>query len=124
MMKDLLLVGLGGFIGSVFRYGVGLSTTKFFHGNFPLGTLVVNITGSLIIGLLAGYFLKNQSQQAMSLFLITGFCGGFTTFSTFSFDNLKLIKEGMISTFALYGLGSLLFGILFCAAGFWITYKS
>lgn len=123
-MKDLLLVGLGGFAGSVCRYGVGISAARFFHGNFPFGTLIVNIVGSLIIGILAGYFLKNQSQHAMSLFLITGFCGGFTTFSTFSFDNLKLIKEGMISTFALYGLGSILFGIIFCAAGFWLTYKS
>lgn len=122
-MKDILLVGLGGFLGSISRYGVGLSTSRFFPGHFQLGTFLVNIVGSLLIGILAGYFIKNQSSQASSLFFITGFCGGFTTFSAFSLDNLKLIKEGLYIQFMTYGIGSLIAGLILCTLGFWWTSK-
>lgn len=123
-MKDFLFVGLGGFIGSILRYGIGVVCLRQFPKYFQSGTLMVNLMGSLLIGLLAGYFLKNQTSPFSNLFLITGFCGGFTTFSTFSLDNLKLIKEGLYLQFAAYSIGSLILGILLCAIGLWLTSKS
>ncbi|MFT6865190.1 MAG: CrcB protein [Cyclobacteriaceae bacterium] len=122
-MKEVIFVGLGGFLGSISRYGVGLYAMKYFSGYFPVGTFIVNLTGSLLIGLLAGYFFKNQPSQILYLFLVTGFCGGYTTFSTFSLDNLRLLKEELYMQFAIYGFGSLIAGLLLCALGFWITYK-
>lgn len=123
-MKDLLLVGLGGFLGSISRYGFGLLNLRIVPNYFQLSTLVVNLLGSLLIGLLAGYIIKNPSSNIISLFLITGFCGGFTTFSTFSLDNLKLIKEGFYIQFAVYGIGSMAIGLLLCSIGFWLTSKN
>ncbi len=122
-MKELIFVGLGGFLGSISRYGLALFAIKNFSGYFPTATFIVNLAGSLIIGLLAGYFLKQQNSQVLYLFLVTGFCGGFTTFSTFSLDNLRLIKEEYYMQFLIYGFGSLFGGLMLCAAGFWIAHK-
>ncbi|MEP5612162.1 MAG: CrcB family protein, partial [Cyclobacteriaceae bacterium] len=78
--------------------------------------LVVNLAGCLLIGLLAGSFLKlNQNQH---LLLISGLCGGFTTFSTFAFDGLKLLKAGLYTQLAIYFLVSTIGGLILCAAGF------
>ncbi|MFY0599624.1 MAG: fluoride efflux transporter CrcB [Cyclobacteriaceae bacterium] len=123
-MKDILIVGLGGFFGSISRYGIGVYSSKLILSQFPIGTITVNLVGSLLIGLLAGYFIKNQASQALSLLLITGFCGGFTTFSTFSLDNMKLIKEGFYLQFALYGIGSVIIGLVLCMLGILLTSKS
>ena len=81
-MKDLLLVGLGGFLGSIARFGVGLGTIRLFEDRFYIGTMSVNLIGSLLIGVL--FALISKQQNHISLFLVTGFCGGFSTFSTFS----------------------------------------
>ena len=85
-----LIVALGGALGSVGRYGVGLALERFI--TFPLGTLVANFLGSLIIGICAGIFGLDQKRPA-ALFLMVGFCGGFTTFSTFSLNTLNLLEQ-------------------------------
>ena len=93
-MKQVLLVFLGGGLGSVARYWLGLKLNNFETG-IPFGTLLANVLGSLIIGFIFGYIAKtgvfNENQ---TLLLATGFCGGFTTFSTFAYENHLYIKSG------------------------------
>ena len=114
-MKQLLLVGFGGMIGSMLRYQVGMWLSPN-SVPFPLGTITVNILGSLVIGILAAYLIK---QPMFSLFLITGFCGGFTTFSAFSLENMNLIQTGQIWTAALYTLLSFSIGLISCFGGYY-----
>ncbi len=118
-MKYLWLwVGIGGFFGSLLRWAVYLLLNNP-STSFPYSTFAVNIVGSLLIGLLAGWFIYQPSVNWQA-FLITGFCGGFTTFSAFSMDNLYLIQRGQWSTALFYTAASVLLGILAAFAGFWI----
>ncbi|NLO70513.1 MAG: fluoride efflux transporter CrcB [Porphyromonadaceae bacterium] len=121
-MKQLLIIGLGGFIGSVARYLVSKLNLTWQLYNIPVGTLLVNITGSLLIGFFAGFFVHNvTSSEYLKLFFITGICGGFTTFSAFSFENLHLIQEGYITASVFYIALSVVFGILAVLMGLWIS---
>jgi CrcB protein len=122
-MKELALVGFGGLIGSISRYGLSIWTVRYFQGYLQTGTLAVNLVGSLLIGLLAGCLLKNPSAQSFYLFAVTGFCGGFTTFSTFSLDNLRLLKEQLYLQLAVYGIVSIAGGLALCLLGFWFSSK-
>ena len=110
-MKQILLVFAGGGFGSILRYILG----KYFNTleyAIPYGTLLANILGSLLIGLLAGYFIKISTiSDNYSLLLITGFCGGFTTFSAFTLENQVLLKNGDYFQFLLYTFSSVFFGI-------------
>ena len=91
----IIAVAVGGAIGSVARYLVGVGSGKLFGFNFPWGTLIINVTGSFLIGLFVGLFaVKWDLSQAMRIFLTVGICGGFTTFSTFSLDTYYLIERG------------------------------
>jgi len=120
VLKSILLVFLGGGFGSALRYL--LSKLLNTSATIPYGTFVVNILGSLIIGLVLGWALKSNSiSQNTVLFLATGFCGGFTTFSAFSFENYELLKAGDYTTFAIYAFGSLFLGILAIIAGVWLS---
>ena len=111
-MKAFLLVFLGGGLGSLLRYIIALQTNTVKSG-FPLGTFIVNIVGSLIIGIILGYALKNNTvSQNLILLIATGFCGGFTTFSTFAFENFMFLKEGDFLSFGLYTFGSIAIGLL------------
>ena len=121
-MKDLLLVGLGGLVGSISRYLITLYSLKLTTSVFPFGTLTVNLAGSLLIGVLAGVMIKS-TWSPYQLFLITGFCGGFTTFSTFSLEGIKLIRAQLYYHYMLYAGISLFFGLLLCFVGFWIVQK-
>ena len=86
-----LWVALGGAIGSMGRYGLGLWLAR--HEGFPWGTLVANILDSFIIGVCGGFFLDEQRKSASAQFLMPGFCGGFTTFSAFSLQTVELMRE-------------------------------
>lgn len=95
MTKAILLIGIGGGIGSIFRYLTTVVVSKYFQSNFTLATLLVNILGCLLIGLLIGFFDKQEIiNHDIRLLLITGFCGGFTTFSAFASENFHLFQSG------------------------------
>lgn len=118
MLKMMLLAGCGGFVGTALRFLTGKICAQIHLGNFPLGTFVVNIVGSLIIGILFGMAeQRGMLSQAMSAVLVTGFCGGFTTFSTFADDIFLLLQKGEWMLFFAYTLLSLVVGVLLVWAG-------
>ena len=109
-MKSLLLVFLGGGFGSTLRYVIGKYLNSVETG-IPYGTFAANIIGSLLIGIILGLAAKNESlSQNTVLFLATGFCGGFTTFSAFAYENHIFLKSGDFMTFAFYTIGSFIIG--------------
>lgn len=112
-MQTILLVGLGGFLGSVARYVLaGLILHMSAQQRLPLGTLVVNVLGCLFVGVLAGLAERHELfGPDARLFLFTGLLGGFTTFSAFGLEAMYLIRRGDLGIAALYAGGSLLFGI-------------
>jgi CrcB protein len=122
MLKNILLVGLGGGIGSMLRYGSSLLMgTKF----FPYATLTVNILGSFIIGLVFAWSIKTEPLSLnWKLFLATGICGGFTTFSAFSLENMGLLQSGKIGLAALYIALSIVLGITACFLGYQLMMRN
>ena len=104
MIKDLLLVGVGGGVGSMLRYLTSRLSARFISSQWALvGTFIVNVVGCFIIGLLAGWLLFNVNKsQQLPLLLVTGFCGGYTTFSAFAFENVQLLQSGHIIYSVLY----------------------
>lgn len=114
----ILVVFLGGGIGSVCRYLLSGVVQSRAHGGFPIGTLVVNVLGCVAIGLVAKYFLHDQTQLVLRTALIVGFCGGFTTFSTFSFEAFGLWTGGKpVAAFA-YVTASFVLCLVGTAAGY------
>ena len=107
MIRNLLLVALGGAAGSVLRYLLSNINTS-----FPWGTFAVNVLGSFLIGLLVGLMSKGVLSPEMKLLLVTGFCGGFTTFSTFANESFSMMKAGDVLLTALYVGASVIIGIL------------
>lgn len=119
-MKDIFLVGLGGMVGCMGRYTISLLLgTRF---SWPIGTAMANALGCLAIGLILSY-LARQGNAALQLLFVTGFCGGFTTFSSFAFEGLQMLKAGHIGAYALYTGGSVLVGLLLCLAGWYLGSK-
>ena len=117
MIKEVLLVGSGSFLGGVARYLVALAM-KGMHTVLPWATLTVNIAGCFLIGVLWALFCRGFGTSSMHLFLTAGFCGGSTTFSTFSKESVLLLQSGNYTAFLLYVLGSAVFGIFAVMAGF------
>jgi CrcB protein len=120
-MKQLLLVFVGGGAGSVLRFLFG----KFLNNGesgIPFGTFAANMIGSLLIGLILGWAAKNEAiSQNTLLLLATGFCGGFTTFSTFAYENHLFLKNGDFGLFALYTVASFAIGFLAVFLGIWLV---
>lgn len=111
MFKQILLIGTGGFIGSVARYFVSKLNLYFHFLDIPIGTLTVNVVGSFVIGFLTGISDKSTILSAdLRLLLMVGLCGGFTTFSTFSSENLMLMHSGQFLSVLVYTGISILFG--------------
>ncbi|CAM1343936.1 fluoride efflux transporter CrcB [Tenacibaculum amylolyticum] len=111
-MKQAIFVFIGGGFGSVLRYLLGKALNNSETG-IPLGTFLANILGSLLIGFILGLAAKNEAlTQNQSLLLATGFCGGFTTFSTFAYENHIFLKSGDFISFASYTIASFVVGFL------------
>jgi CrcB protein len=118
MLKSFALVGLGGAMGSILRFGISKWMASY-HFTFPVATFSINIVGCFLIGLFVGMAEKQQWVQGnLLLLLTTGFCGGFTTFSAFAFENVSLFQKQLFSTALVYSLLSVVLGILVCKAGF------
>ena len=113
-MNAYLLVGIGGALGSMARYGFGVLTGRFWSSDFPLGTVLINILGSLAMGLFIGYLVRTlPSWQADArLFVAVGIFGGFTTFSSFSLDTIAMLERGQVGAAALYVGISVIVGIV------------
>lgn len=114
MFTPVISVAIGGALGAVARYLVGLAVA------FPLGTLTVNVVGSLAIGIVWALFTARGLQAWLPL-VMTGILGGFTTFSAFSLDTLRLIEGGRIGAAFMYVAASLLLSLGACALGLWLT---
>ena len=117
MIRNILIVGIGGGIGSIARYLCQKFFIETYPQTFPLGTFLVNIFGCFLIGLFYALSEKgNVLTPEWRLFLATGLCGGFTTFSAFAYENVILLKTDHILIFGLYAAGSVALGILatFC----------
>ena len=113
MLRNILIVGTGGFIGSVMRYLLQVFIEKGAATTFPWGTFVANIAGSFIIGVVFALAEKgNLMNSEWRIFLAVGVCGGFTTFSSFAYNNLTMLKENSFGQLFLNVGGSLFFGIL------------
>lgn len=120
-MKNILLVFLGGGLGSSLRYLISKSLNQL-ETSIALGTFTVNILGSLLIGIIMGFALKNDTPSStLTLLVAIGFCGGFTTFSAFALENYQLLKTGDITNFIVYSLGSVALGIIAVFIGIWLV---
>jgi len=117
-MKFLLLVGAGSFIGGVLRYLMTLWVQSRFLSVFPFGTLAVNVVGCFAIGLIFGFAEKTNLATEWRLFLATGICGGFTTFSAFSNETLNLIREEQYAYALIYIVLSVIVGLLATFLGY------
>lgn len=112
-------VGVGGMLGSMLRYIFQLVLNRLYPSSFPWGTFSVNIIGCLIIGIVAGLISKgNIVSPEWRLFLASGFCGGFTTFSAFSLESVNLVQNGYYLHFSLYILASVALGLAATLGGF------
>ena len=118
LYRDILLVGLGGGVGSIARFLCQRSVSAWYPHAFPFGTLIVNFLGCFLIGLLLGLAEKGSFvKPELKLLLVTGFCGGYTTFSAFAAENIQLLRDGRLLYFTLYTVGSVVLGILAAFAG-------
>jgi len=121
MLVTIAAVGTGGALGAISRYGVSLLASHIAGPGFPWGTLTVNIVGSFIMGLIIAIFAQFwQPPEAWRLFIVTGFLGGFTTFSTFSLDIVTLYERGEIFHTLLYGMASLALSVSALFIGMWL----
>lgn len=118
--QNLLWVFIGGGLGSTLRYLLSKGLNPMFTNVF-IGTLTVNLIGSLLIGFFIGFEAKSFMQKPMFLFLTVGFCGGFTTFSAFAAENLNFLKSGEYFQALIYSLVSVLVGILSVGLGFYLA---
>lgn len=121
MFKTILLIGTGGFAGSVSRYLFAKFVATKWPMAFPLGTFAVNTLGCFLIGIIMGLSFQYTISTQTRLWLATGFCGGFTTFSTYSLEIFELYQRGEAGVSLLYLFGSIILGLLSIWLGMWIV---
>lgn len=122
MIKSLCIVGIGSFIGGALRYLISICMKNVCTPGFPWGTLMVNLFGCFVIGLLFALFGRYSStSHPWCLLLTTGLCGGFTTFSTFANESLQMLQNGHWGSFLAYVSISVIAGICLTALGYWIV---
>lgn len=122
IVKPLLLVGLGGGIGSICRYLTALLVNRYWKSPFPMATFAINMLGCFIIGILAGIAFKySWANDNFKLLFVTGFCGGYTTFSTFAFENVSLLQNNNSLVAFLYIGTSIFTGLLAAWLGIYLT---
>lgn len=121
MSRMWIIVGVGGALGSIARYLSAAAVTRWLPSAFPWGTFGVNVVGSLAIGLVIGLSQRHGWSDPWRIFLATGFCGGFTTFSSFSLENVQLMRQGDYGVFAAYASASLVLCLLATAAGLFLS---
>ncbi|MGZ3332369.1 MAG: fluoride efflux transporter CrcB [Gemmatimonadaceae bacterium] len=113
----LFLIALGGAVGSALRYLIGGAIQRSSASGYPVGTMVVNVAGCFLIGVFVRYLLNMQTSAELRALLVVGFCGGFTTFSTFSFETVGLIEGGEYARAATYIVGSVVLCLVATFAG-------
>ena len=116
-MRELALVAVGSAVGGVLRYGVGVAIAARWASPFPAATLLVNVTGSFLLGMLATLLMGRADEAELRLLLLVGLCGGYTTFSSFSLETVRLVQRGEAGIAAVYVLASVVLSILGLAAG-------
>lgn len=122
LFKNILWVGLGGALGSVARYLGQKYLSQLYPHPFPIGTFAVNIAGCFLIGVFFGLASKHEYfTPAFRLLLMTGFCGGFTTFSAFTLEGMQLLNQQRFLIFTLYIVFSVLIGLIATFTGLWLT---
>jgi CrcB protein len=121
MIRQIFLVAAGGALGSAMRYLSFVLTSRFFSGGFPLATFLTNVLGCLLIGILMGFFARNNMENSsLKWLLVTGFCGGYTTFSTFGYETVSLVSGQQYMTAFAYVAASVLIGLAAVFAGLWL----
>ena len=111
-MNNLIFVFLGGGLGSVLRYGISVFVKSNFKSNFPIATLTSNILSCIVLALLVSYFISKTDNLTLKALLLVGFCGGFSTFSTFSFETVELIKTGNLA----FAIANIAISVTVCVA--------
>ena len=123
MFKSILFIALGGAVGSVMRYFTSLAVKHYFSGSFPLATFISNVVGCFLIGAFVGLALRYNwtVSSNISLLLITGFCGGYPTFSAFAIENVRLLENGNFAATLAYIFISVIAGIASVWMGILLT---
>ena len=121
MLKSLLIVGIGSFFGGALRYGISTWTKGICTSGFPWGTWIVNLLGCFVFGVIFAFFNKQSTvSHPWCLLLTRGFCGGFTTFSTFANESMQMLQNGNTVSFIGYVATSIIGGIAFIGWGYWL----